>query len=711
MSRIIEEFTIGRNINFASAEDSADKVLEVVSAIDDGVDLSEEGNKHLRNRFWAHRSHTGLFAGEVSSPQLTRLTEKFTKFCDQSKVDAFRWLITRSLWLFVVPNGSNADVNEVARKKGIRFDFFRLILRVLVLLESECRDKRFLYYDELFEILKHDENWTISAEEFYTKVLDLRNSGKLAAVENKLSPLKLEDKLSEEGIDIRRDNINTVFSKSFHNTGLFDQYRLSNGMNVGISISPDLDRELNRRVRFVLDNPIGWDPNEQEWEEYLAYRGEGNDFPFEVAESHQSPPVSTTDSLPPLVERAHEDFRDAGFIVDKQLVRRFITSLLTKPFVILTGLSGSGKTKLAQLFASWLTPGTDARYHEVVAVGADWTSGDDILGYPDALDEKRYVKTPALDLLIRAKENFDSGVPTLPFFLILDEMNLSHVERYFSDFLSALESGEEIELHGDTDDEGKAVTRDGVPGRMEVPPNLFIVGTVNVDETTYTFSPKVLDRANSIEFRTSEAAMDSFLDDPAPIKEETLRGMGGDFAQSFTRSARTDAPTLDDGEADVVKEEMMALFKSLRSDEMGFAFRVGKEISRFIRLHRLLSEEEPAWEVTEAIDAQIVQKILPKFNGSRDKLESPLCSLSVLCTTSRPWRTDGGEDEDDPQRLEELVERARETSGRRSDEYPIQSDGSLRFDIEDARYPLAYEKIVRMLRRLDREGFASFAEA
>jgi hypothetical protein len=144
---------------------------------------------------------------------------------------------------------------------------------------------------------------------------------------------------------------------------------------------------------------------------------------------------------------------------------------------------------------------------------------------------------------------------------------------------------------------------------------------------------------------------------------------------------------------------------------MGFAFRVGKEISRFIRLHRLLSEEEPAWEVTEAIDAQIVQKILPKFNGSRDKLESPLCSLSVLCTTSRPWRTDGGEDEDDPQRLEELVERARETSGRRSDEYPIQSDGSLRFDIEDARYPLAYEKIVRMLRRLDREGFASFAEA
>lgn len=710
MSRIIEKFTIARNINFASPRDSVDRILEVLDIIDEKGDLSEEGYK-IKNRFWGHKSHTGLFSGEISNPELTEVAERFLEFCDQNETDAYRWLTARALWLFEIPNGSDADVNDVAREKEIEFDFFRLMLRVLILLQSESETGRYLYFDEFFHILKEDENWSLSPLAFYKKVLELREEGNLNDVDNKLSPLDLADQLEdEEGLDMSRDHINGVFTKTLHNTGLFE-LRGPGNRNVGIALRLNLGEVLTQRLRFVLDNPVSWDEDQEGWEEYLAYREEENELPFKLAESYQPPPVSTTDSLPPLVERAHRDFGDAGFIVGKQLVRRFITSLLTKPFVILTGLSGSGKTKLAQLFASWLTPGTDSRYHEVTAVGADWTSGDDILGYPDALDEGRYVKTPALDLLIRARENFDSGAPTLPFFLILDEMNLSHVERYFSDFLSALESGEEIELHGDTDKDGDPTSRDDVPGKIEIPPNLFIIGTVNVDETTYTFSPKVLDRANSIEFRTSAEAMDSFLDDPVPIEEEILRGMGGDFAESFARSARTDAPTLCDKKAKLVKEEVMALFRSLRSDETGFAFRVGKEISRFIRLHRLLSEEEPSWEITEALDAQIVQKVLPKFNGSRDKLESPLCSLSVLCIRSRPWRTDDGDGEDDLQGPKELVEMARKTSGRRSEEYPIQRDGSLRFDIEDAHYPLAYEKIVRMLRRLDREGFASFAEA
>ena len=71
-------------------------------------------------------------------------------------------------------------------------------------------------------------------------------------------------------------------------------------------------------------------------------------------------------------------------------------------------------------------------------------------------------------------------------------MNLSHVERYFADFLSALESGEKIPLHKNIVSE--------IEQEMKLPNNLMVVGTVNVDETTYMFSPKVLDRANVIEF-------------------------------------------------------------------------------------------------------------------------------------------------------------------------------------------------------------------
>ena len=95
-----------------------------------------------------------------------------------------------------------------------------------------------------------------------------------------------------------------------------------------------------------------------------------------------------------------------------------------------------------------------------------------------------YQSTPAYELIKNAEDDSEN-----PYFLILDEMNLSHVERYFADFLSAIESGEEIPLYGNND-------------KLTLPDNLFIIGTVNVDETTYMFSPKVLDRANTIEFDT-----------------------------------------------------------------------------------------------------------------------------------------------------------------------------------------------------------------
>ena len=97
------------------------------------------------------------------------------------------------------------------------------------------------------------------------------------------------------------------------------------------------------------------------------------------------------------------------------------------------------------------------------------------MGYPNALNEEDYVHPDSgvLQLIINANQN-----PKLPYFLILDEMNLSHVERYFADFLSVMESDKEILLH----DKGKDLN--GVPPQLSLPKNLFIIGTVNIDETT-----------------------------------------------------------------------------------------------------------------------------------------------------------------------------------------------------------------------------------
>ena len=191
---------------------------------------------------------------------------------------------------------------------------------------------------------------------------------------------------------------------------------------------------------------------------------------------------------------------NSGLLFSPKLTTRFISSLLTKPFVILTGLSGSGKTKLAQAFTRWICQ--DENQYCVVPVGADWTNREPLLGYPNALKPDEYVKPDngVLDLIIRANKN-----SSLPYFLILDEMNLSHVERYFADFLSVMESNEEIPLFAE------GAVNNGVPAKLNLSDNLFIIGTVNIDETTYMFSPKVLDRANTIEFRVNEDEIEYFL--------------------------------------------------------------------------------------------------------------------------------------------------------------------------------------------------------
>ena len=169
--------------------------------------------------------------------------------------------------------------------------------------------------------------------------------------------------------------------------------------------------------------------------------------------------------------------------------KRYRTSLLAKPFVILTGNSGTGKTRIATNFSKYLEMKNDkgVKNHLLIPVGADWTDNTKILGFYNPL-KKEYQSTPVLDFILLTCQN-----PEIPFFLILDEMNLSHVERYFSDFLSAMESGEPIPLYKrDVDCESS------IPEEIVLPNNLFVTGTVNIDETTYMFSPKVLDRQTSL---------------------------------------------------------------------------------------------------------------------------------------------------------------------------------------------------------------------
>jgi 5-methylcytosine-specific restriction protein B len=358
--------------------------------------------------------------------------------------------------------------------------------------------------------------------------------------------------------------------------------------------------------------------------------------------------------------------REAGLIFSNELIQRFIASLSTKPFVILTGLSGSGKTKLAQAFVQWICQ--DGTQYRIIPVGADWTNREPLLGYPNALKPEEYVKPDSgvLDLIIQANHN-----PNLPHFLVLDEMNLSHVERYFADFLSVMESKEEIPLHS----EGKL--ENGVPHKLKVPSNLFIIGTVNIDETTNMFSPKVLDRANTIEFRVTQDEMKNFLVKIKDINMDSLIGKGAGMAESFLNMAESKEFAANDLET--INNSLVQFFGELKKTGSEFGYRSATEI---LRLMHQLTSLDPHLTTNKKIDIAIMQKLLPKLHGSRRKLCPVLETLGTFCIAG------------DIKIIKDVFEKA-----------------DFDFNGELVLYPLSLEKITRMYRGAIDNGFASYAEA
>lgn len=297
---------------------------------------------------------------------------------------------------------------------------------------------------------------------------------------------------------------------------------------------------------------------------------------------------------------------------------RYITSLLAKPFVILTGNSGTGKTRIARRFAEYLKKESESGESNIliVPVGADWTDNTKILGYFNPLADDGagvYVKTEIFRFLERANAN-----PQIPFFLILDEMNLSHVERYFSDFLSKMEiPGSVFEIDG--------------YGSLPYPKNLFVTGTVNIDETTYMFSPKVLDRANVIEFKPEK---DSVLTSLTAETEEDSSVAEPGMAEGFLQLAEKirNAPATDYNNIDftVAEPVLSELYDILQKAGFEFAFRTVKEIRQYLIAAYELEEEKENFSLNGHLDIQILQKILPKIYGNRQQVGTLLEELKVF---------------------------------------------------------------------------------
>ncbi|WP_419861066.1 hypothetical protein [Candidatus Palauibacter sp.] len=374
--------------------------------------------------------------------------------------------------------------------------------------------------------------------------------------------------------------------------------------------------------------------------------------------------------------------------------------------------------------------------YTVVPVRPDWVDNRGLLGYLNPITGA-YSTTPFLSLLLEAHKEEERADKEErhphPFFVVLDEMNLARVEHYFSDFLSALESDEPIPLHDDQDiEDGAAESGVPVPRQLWIPKNVFFTGTVNVDETTYMFSPKVLDRAFTIEFdrvdlagytagvaRSEAGELDLSADTDGALRftpyEKPDRG---DWLE-FTGIAR--------GRYARVLRELHAI---LEGEHRHFGYRVANEIARFVNLAREQSADGDE-AMKAAFDLALRQKVLPKFHGTQQELEpllERLFNFAVLGGERRRGDTDVSLDDwrvvdgrltpkgraasstDVPARTSESVADGSvdETEGPGSENETDAGAGTA--EGRDPELPRTAAKIWRMLKRLEQRGFAAFIE-
>lgn len=356
-----------------------------------------------------------------------------------------------------------------------------------------------------------------------------------------------------------------------------------------------------------------------------------------------------------IIEHINHYIASKGFFYEKEEVINLFLSLKTKPFVIISGISGTGKTKIVQWFAESVGATEDNGQFSLIPIRPDWNDGSDLLGYVDIKGE--FKEGPLTKVILKAKDN-----PDLPYFVLLDEMNLARVEYYFSDILSVMESRKwsDNEIVSST-----LLSADIIGEDLTLPNNLYIIGTVNMDETTHPFSKKVLDRANTIEFNRVDLGNLAFL---ADLEEVEAKVIGQDrFSSKYLHLK--DVYHQHKELVDRATNELVGINQALQLINAHVGYRVRDEICFYLAYN----EESDLMSYEKAFDHCILQKILPRVAGSDSRVEQLLRELYRQFTNK---------------------------------EYEGESE-DFTFDIEGARYPRSAAKVAEMLRRLE-DGFTSF---
>ncbi len=311
--------------------------------------------------------------------------------------------------------------------------------------------------------------------------------------------------------------------------------------------------------------------------------------------------IITTD----IIKKVENYIKNQGYSYTYNQLSNLYLSLKTKPFTILAGISGTGKSKIIRLLADAI----QADY-TLISVRPDWNDATDLIGYKN-LDDK-FIKGQLTKTILKAQQNKNK-----PHLICLDEMNLARVEYYLSDYLSIIESRKKV---------GQDIRTDSIVEyqennetiKLHIPDNIYIIGTVNMDDTTFQFSRKVLDRANTIEF--SDVDLDNlFFENNEEIEALNI---SNDFLKTtYLKTMDIELEYRD--YAKEVNKKIIEINEILKKSQKQFAYRVRDEILFYLVENKkadLLDEDT-------AFDYQIMQKILPAINGSEQSVYKVLIDL------------------------------------------------------------------------------------
>lgn len=361
------------------------------------------------------------------------------------------------------------------------------------------------------------------------------------------------------------------------------------------------------------------------------------------------------------ISKVNSYINGKGYNYTHDQLSNLYLSIKTKPFVILAGISGTGKSKIVRLLAESLGATPDNSRYQTISVRPDWNDNSDLIGYKNLKDQ--FIEGQLTKII---KEAIKLENKNKPYFICLDEMNLARVEYYFSDYLSIIESRKK---------QGQDIITDNIVNETEltlhIPDNIYLIGTVNMDDTTFQFSRKVLDRANTIEF--SDVDLENLFIDTIEEKIEPILA-NNDFLKT-TYLKTTDIEEEHREYARIINKKIIEINEILKKSQKQFAYRVRDEILFYMienKKAELLHEDI-------AFDYQIMQKILPAINGSENSIKEILVDLfNYVCDKKVINDTDD-----------------------------INIDEAQNY-LQNAKYKNSAQKIIYMLKGYQNDGYISF---